>query len=532
MLRNAPARTGGDISAAAPTARRLGGAGFVVLLAASCLLARAAHGDVVVTRDGTTYEGKVLVQDDEKVVIETTFDGTRTVPKDDVKSVDTRKPPLRDQLAFRTKQAEGDAKALWGVWQWAKKAGFETELRPILELVVVADPQHRKAREALGHEKVDGHWMSPEEKARHEEAAKEDEYRARGLVPYEGEWVTPQEKEAREKGLRKDGGDWITEEEWHRRRGERQVDGAWIRFGEAEGKAFTDLASKGSRLPLVYRWSPWFDFLGDVPEPLLGTIADGCEKAYAAARGYLKPKDDDLPESDPAQRTRVFLHVKLPAYTRLATWFAGHVKADELVKGWVGAVQRQHAWWWVQDVNAIGCYQFPSTDKTFVSNTVHQVGKLLLTIYKRDYRFPSAWLQEGFAYVLEMDAIGYSLTFTLGRGAGSQATGEDTDVPIWQDSARWREALKAEVLAGTDPPLKRLARMDLSQFRYVELVKSWSVVECLIRWDAAKFKQLIDTLKGDDPDEEKALKAVYGVDYRGLDDRWRAYVQAGFQHAR
>ena len=38
-------------------------------------------------------------------------------------------------------------------------------------------------------------------------------------------------------------------------------------------------------------------------------------------------------------------------------------------------------------------------------------------------------------------------------------------------------------------------------------------------------------LQGNFKDYE-ALKAIYGVDYRGLDDRWRAYVQAGFQHAK
>jgi hypothetical protein len=532
MLRNVPGPGRAARRAAGHGPGGLAPGLLLLLLAVVLGVGPAVQADVVVGKDGTTYEGRVLLEDEEKVVIETTFAGTRTLARSEVRSVDTRKPPLRDQLAYRTEQAAGDAKALWTLHEWARKQGFVEELPALLEQVVAADPQHRKARERLGHVKVGGQWMTPAEKAQHDLEQQAAEMEAKGLVLYEGAWITPQERDAREQGLKKDGDEWITEEEWRRRRGERLVDGAWVRLGETEGKAFAEVARLGSRLPMTYTWSPHFDVMGDVPEPLTRTIAEGSEKAWAAARRLLRPEGTDLPEDEPSARFKVFLHVKLPAYTRFATWFADHVKADEIVKGWVGAVQRQHAWWWVQDLNAVGCYQFPNTDKTFVSNTVHTLGKAILTIYRRDYRFPRPWLQEGFAYVLEMEALGYSMTFSLGRGVGSQDTGEDTDVPIWADSDRWREALRGAVDAGTDPPLRRLARMDISQFRYVELVKSWSVVECLIRWDAAKFKQFVDLTKDKDADEEQALRDAFGVDYRTLDDRWRTWVQAGFVHAK
>ena len=82
---------------------------------------------------------------------------------------------------------------------------------------------------------------------------------------------------------------------------------------------------------------------------------------------------------------------------------------------------------------------------------------------------------------------------------------------------------------GNDPPLRRIAKMSVDQTNYVQLVKSWSVVEFLIRWDAKKFKRFIDLSKDRSRSEEDALKEAYGANYRKVDAKWRAYVQAGFK---
>src|SRR5438552_5038461 len=102
-------------------------AGALVAALAAVPAGRAA-GDVVTTKDGKTYEGKVVSQDDAKVVVETTFDGAKELPRADVKSVDTTTPPLRDQLAYRAGQAKGDAPALVELTAWAKSKGFSKEI--------------------------------------------------------------------------------------------------------------------------------------------------------------------------------------------------------------------------------------------------------------------------------------------------------------------------------------------------------------------------------------------------------------------
>jgi len=485
----------------------------------------AAHTVTLV--DGRVLEGRLLEQGDAEVVIETTFDGRQTVPRAQVKAVDARTPPLREQLAYRLEQAGVDPTLLWDAHGWARGAGFKAELQEIVERIVRQKPEDARARKLLGHQKVDGRWMSPAERAQHEVEQQAAAMRAKGLVEHEGRWVTPQEKAAREQGLIQDGADWLTEEEYHRRRGEQLVDGKWVRVGEAEGKAWGLLASQGARVPLAPLWTPHFDVLHEVPAPLATQTAEGLEKAYAVLRRVLAPQDDELPETI-AERMRIVLVLKAPAYARFAEWFGSRNKIEAQQPGWSKAVQRQPAFWWVDPEPAVGVYQFPNIDKTVISNAVHNAGLVLLTRYKMNFRFPSPWLREGFAYLLEMEALGYSLTFTLGRGGGTNQGGGDT-APPWAESAKWKEALKAAVAAGTDPPLKRMGTLQMEALGYPELVKAWSVVDYLLRWDKARFKAFVDAAKvGRDAPEEDALVLATGLSYRQLDERWRAWVSAGF----
>jgi hypothetical protein len=182
----------------------------------------------------------------------------------------------------------------------------------------------------------------------------------------------------------------------------------------------------------------------------------------------------------------------------------------------------------------VSAYQFPNPDRTLVSNALHNVGLVLLTRYRFNYRFPSAWLSEGFAYHLELETLGYSESFTIGRSsvAGTGEAGGGTtegERPAWSESGKWPAALQQLVTAGTDPPLRRLAEMTQDQMGYEELVKSWSVVTFLVQWDAARFKQFVDGSKKRDAVEEEALQAAYGADFREVDRKWRAWVAAGFK---
>lgn len=495
-----------------------------VLLLVAILGAPPVYAHEVKTKDGKVLEGKILSETDDEVVIETTFDGVVTVPAARVAEVDRTSVPLREQLQFRADLAKDDVGQLWDLHKWAKRKGFGEELGFVLDRILQLEPNNARAHKMLGHERVDGVWMTPEEKAQAEARAHEEAMRAQGLVPYEGEWVTPEEKDARERGLIRDGDEWVTEEEYHRRRGEELVDGRWVKVGEEEGKAYVaEIVS--ARVPLKYTWSTVVDIFADVKPEDVQRISEGADAVMRAMRSVLRPGESDFP-TGLRGRIKLFAIAKLPTYARLAKWFDEKHKASELVPGWDTAVQRQHSWWWV-DPDAAAAYKFPNTSRTFVSNVLHGLGHVLLTRYKFNYEFPSLWLREGFAYHMEMESIGYSETFSLSRGGSAQGT----EAPVWSDSDKWRDALKALVAEGGDPPLRRMAKMEHGQMGYHELVKAWSLVESLIRWDPVKFKTFVDLSKKRDMDEEDALREAFGVDYRQLDVKWRAYVSGGFQHS-
>ncbi len=479
-------------------------------------------GDVVTTKDGKSYEGKVVADDAEKVVIETTFDGTKELPKATVVKVDTTVPPLREQLAFRLGQAK-EVGPLADLAAWAKAKGFKAETELVWRKVLDLDPQNAKARKALGHVRVGGVWMTPEEKAAADKAAADAAQRAKGLVEHQGRWVTPAEKEALEKGLRKDGDEWVSEDEWHRRRGEQKVGGAWIRVGEDAGKARTAALSKALEATLSYLWGAHVDLSHEL-EPAQGeAVLAAAEKTASAFERLLKPGAGDGLDG---LRVEVVVCHKAPAYAR----YADSVGTSEgIVKmagfeTWPKTVGRQRSFWWPHPRALQGHYLFPNTMEVLTSGVCHVLVQNLLNRYRFNWRFSSPWLQQGLAYHLEMEAVGRSDTYAV--GASGVAGGGDP--AAWQDSKQWKTQLKALVLANQDTPFPRIAASKQDGLTLPDLVKTWSVVDLLVKLDRTKFKAFLDGTKVRDKSEEDALKEAYGFDFRALETRWRAYVQGGF----
>ena len=186
----------------------------------------------------------------------------------------------------------------------------------------------------------------------------------------------------------KDGDNWVTEEEYHRRRGEQLVDGKWVRVGEKEGKDWHE-ALTTSRVRTTYLWSANVD-------ALLRRQA-GARQARRRGRGGRLPGVLPDARARPPRPTRsgvpgrIRLHLfdKLPAYARLRQVVRREGEAArDLIKGWLPAVRRQHSFWWVDPIGVVGVYKFPNTPRTFVSNAVHNMGLILLTRYRFNYRFP------------------------------------------------------------------------------------------------------------------------------------------------
>lgn len=77
-----------------------------------------------------------------------------------------------------------DAAGWWELSMWAASKDLHGAAESAARTVLKIDPEHARARDLLGFEKVDGRWLQ------HDEV-----HRAKGLVLYERRWLTPQQVE-------------------------------------------------------------------------------------------------------------------------------------------------------------------------------------------------------------------------------------------------------------------------------------------------------------------------------------------------
>ena len=90
---------------------------------------------------------------------------------------------LRASIALQRRKAKSAAQ-LYGLGLWAKANGMGADALVLFQEAIVADPDHEHARREMGYLKVDGVWRTDRELKL-----------AKGLIEFEGEWMTPQAKE-------------------------------------------------------------------------------------------------------------------------------------------------------------------------------------------------------------------------------------------------------------------------------------------------------------------------------------------------
>ena len=135
---------------------------FALLLVATCLLAAPALADRVVLKTGEQITGKVILDTDDKVMIQTDA-GLRTFPRAEVELVETEKELLD---AYKEKLAalgEKDADGHFLLGLWCRKRGLESRAKDRFEKAIAIDPEHSGARKELGHVMRDGEWVRPED---------------------------------------------------------------------------------------------------------------------------------------------------------------------------------------------------------------------------------------------------------------------------------------------------------------------------------------------------------------------------------
>lgn len=164
---------------------------------------------------GGKISGEIVERTAQKIVVETGL-GLVTLPMSRVTKVAVGPSALSTFRERAARLQPGDVGGWVALGRWARERDLSAQAREAYHRALALDPGNAEANAGLGRVQVEGQWLSQEES-----------YRAQGLVPYEGSWVTPAEREA----ARRDRSEASLSE-----RAEREAD-ARVREAEARARA-------------------------------------------------------------------------------------------------------------------------------------------------------------------------------------------------------------------------------------------------------------------------------------------------------
>lgn len=110
-----------------------------------------------------------------------------------------RQTPAESEYARRAPLAADTVAAQWELAEWCRSQVLMAQRGVHLRRLVELDPNHMRARQALGYQYLNGQWIT-----------KSDARRSEGYELYRGKWRTPQEIEILERRARNE----LAEKEW------------------------------------------------------------------------------------------------------------------------------------------------------------------------------------------------------------------------------------------------------------------------------------------------------------------------------
>lgn len=159
------------------------------------------RADIIELTTGGRVDGKIVQSDEpgkSTVVIDLAAGGQITIPRSQIASFS---PVTATSAEYkkRARTSPDTVEAHWKIAEWCRENRLNAEYKAHMERIVELDPNHAEARAALGFRRKDGEWMN-----------RDDVMGSRGLVLYEGRYVTPQHVELieQQKKTRATQADW------------------------------------------------------------------------------------------------------------------------------------------------------------------------------------------------------------------------------------------------------------------------------------------------------------------------------------
>jgi hypothetical protein len=156
-----------------------------VFLGLLLFLPAAAHADEIYTRSGGHLTGEIVERGPQSLVVDIGI-GRVELPLSYIERIVPGAAPVTVYRERARALDPGDLDGWMALGRWARENDLTVQATDAFEHVVARDPAHAAAQRALGRVSVNGEWMT-----------REESYAARGLVRFEGAWVSPEEREDR-----------------------------------------------------------------------------------------------------------------------------------------------------------------------------------------------------------------------------------------------------------------------------------------------------------------------------------------------
>ena len=147
-------------------------------------LASAVNADVLHMRTGGRLEGVLIRETPSSITIDVGM-GELSVPRGAVLRIERKDSALSEYRSRLAAIRPDDVPAYADLARFAAGNGLRSEARVTWARVLTLDPINVEAHLALGHALVDGNYMDEDQANR-----------ARGLVYFDGRWISPAEQES------------------------------------------------------------------------------------------------------------------------------------------------------------------------------------------------------------------------------------------------------------------------------------------------------------------------------------------------
>jgi hypothetical protein len=160
-----------------------------------------ARADLFLLEAGGQVEGEWLNREEQPLrqyVVRTAAGLTITLPQEQVREA-VRQSAAEAEYHRRAPATANTIDDQWSLAEWCRQQNLTNERRTHLERIIQLDPNHQRARGALGYQFLKGQWITRSEFRRQQ-----------GYEYYQGRWRTPQEIEILESRGRMD----LAQKDW------------------------------------------------------------------------------------------------------------------------------------------------------------------------------------------------------------------------------------------------------------------------------------------------------------------------------